>query len=439
MPRTDLPPNDIRITTLPNGIRIVTDTVRFFQSVALEIWVGVGSRFETPAQSGYSHLLEHMVFKGTPTRASGQIDKQMAAVGGRIGAATDASRTAYYTKVLKSDLPMALDIMSDMIQHASLLPDELEKEKGAILEEINGDMDSAACLSAQLFESCAYPNQPLGNPAIGSAESVRSVTARDLHQYMQTHYTGPQIIISAAGNVSHDAFVAKCADLFRDCPAKPHDKLAPAKYAGGDVRQNNNLKQLRLRLGFPAPPCTDDDYCAAALLSQILREGLFDEIREKRGLFYSISAAVSARPDTNMLRVSTNAGAENIKELMPVLCDEIARMQGSITEAEIALRKRQMGTGLLMGQESVANRANELAGDMLTHGRVIPIAERLEKLEAVTAADLARVARRIFSGKPTLAAFGPIQHLMEYDELCRRLNTKKELNPALTRRGGLSR
>ncbi len=420
----------IQTSTLPNGIRIITDSDPFFQSVALGVWIGIGSRNETKEQSGYAHLLEHMCFKGTKTRAPGQIDKQMAAIGGKIDASTNRVRTRYETRVLKSDAAAALDIVADMVQHAVLPPDELEKEKGVIIQEINMYNDRPDIVAEELFMACAYPDQPLGRPIIGPAENIRAATSDDLRAYMRDNYASAQMVVSAAGAVDHDAFAADCARLFRDYPDRPPVKPAPARYVGGDKRQNKNIEQLRVALGFPGVSYADDDYYAAKVLACILGQGftsrLFREIREKRGLVYSIRAHMQPETDTGLFYVEAGTGEKHIAELLPVLCDEIVRLPDTITDEEIARTKTLVRAEWLMSRESTGARADNCASDLLIHGRVIPTEERLKKLESVAATDLKRTGMHIFAGTPTLAAYGPIQHVLKYDDLCRRLNTKKE-------------
>ncbi|MDD3669555.1 MAG: pitrilysin family protein [Alphaproteobacteria bacterium] len=420
----------IRTTSLPNGIRVVTDSESHFESVTLGVWVGVGSRFETPEQNGYSHFLEHMCFKGTLTRDMHQITGPIESAGGKMNAWTNIAETAYHAKVLKSDVPMALDIIADMVQHAVLPPGELEKEKGVIIQEINMYNDRPDIVAEELFMACAYPNQPLGRPIIGPAENIRNATADGLRAYMRANYASAQMVVSAAGAVDHDAFAADCARLFRDYPANPLVKPAPARYAGGDRRQNKDIEQLRINLGFAGVSYTDDDYYAAQVLACILGQGftsrLFREIREKRGLVYSIRAHMQPETDTGLFYVEAGTGAKHIAELLPVLCDEIVRLPGTITDEEIARTKTLVKAEWLMSRESTAARADKCASDLLIYGRVVPTEERLKKLESVSAADLKRAGAKIFSGTPTLAAYGPVQHVMEYDELCRRLNTKKD-------------
>ena len=419
----------IQTTTLPNGIRVVTDNESHFETVTLGVWVGVGSRFETPAQNGYSHFLEHMCFKGTPTRTAHQITEPIETAGGYMNANTDIDRTAYYAKLLKKDFRLGLDIIADMVQHASVPAADLEKEKGVIIQEINMYNDMPDVVADDLFMARAYPDQAVGRPIIGPAENIRNATSEDLLNYMHANYTSHNWVVSAAGNVNHDAFADACAQLFRDYPNRPAVQPEPARYVGGDSRKSKKTEQVQFNLGFAGPAYTDDDFYAAKIASLILGGGftsrLFREIREKRGLVYTIHTSHRPLSDTGFVVVSGGTGEKHVGELMPVLCDEIVKLPDTMKEDEIARAKELIRAEWLMSSENAERRANMNANDLLKRGKIVPLADKLAKLEAVSAADLTRVARQIFAGKPTLAVYGPIQHVMEYDALCGRLDTRK--------------
>lgn len=415
----------IKTTTLSNGMRVVTDSSKTAETISLGVWVGVGARFETPEINGISHVLEHMAFKGTATRSAFQIAEEIEAVGGVMNAYTGKDMTAYYVKVLKEDLALGLDIIADILQNSKMDKEELAKEQGVIIQEINMQNDTPDELVFDYLAAKAFPDQPLGRPILGTADNVRAVTSQKLLDYMHTQYTADRMIISASGYVDHDAFVAMCEKAFTKIGNRPVKKEQPGVYVGGDMRVQKDNEQVNLVLGFEGMSYADKDYYAASVLSGIFGGGmasrLFQEIREKRGLVYSIYSFNSPETDTGVFGIYAGTGEKEVAELMPVLCDEILALPTTIRDDEIARAKARLKARILMRMENISAHAEINAIDMVIHGRVVPKEETIAAIDRVDSEALKRVAHRVFSSKPTLAALGPIKHVMAYDEVLRRL------------------
>lgn len=415
----------IKTTTLSNGMRVVTDSSQAAETISLGVWVSVGARFETPDIGGISHVLEHMAFKGTDKRSAFQIAEEIEAVGGVMNAYTGKDMTAYYVKVLKEDLALGLDIIADILQNSKMDKDELAKEQGVIVQEINMQNDTPDELVFDYLASQAFPDQPLGRPILGTAENVRSITSQKLLTYMHEQYTANRMIISASGRIDHDEFVQMCEYAFTKIGNHPTQKELPGTYVGGDKRVQKDNEQVNLILGFNGLSYTDKDYYAASVLSSIFGGGmasrLFQEIREKRGLVYSIYSFNSPETDTGIFGIYAGTGEKEVTELMPVLCDEILALPTNIHEAEIKRAKARLKARILMRMENISSHAEINAIDMIIHGRVVPKEETIAAIDKVDLAALKRVAHRIFSSQPTLAALGPIKNVMAYDEVISRL------------------
>jgi predicted Zn-dependent peptidase len=416
----------IQQTTLPSGLRIITDTVDAVDSVAVGLWADAGTRHEDMAENGIAHLVEHMMFKGTPTRSALDIVEAIEDVGGQVNAWTSRDMTSYHVHLLKEDLPMALDILADLIQNPAMPEDELEKERQVVLQEIGMSIDTPDDLVFDLYQETAYPDQTLGAPILGRSPIVSSVPRDALLSYVKRFYTPSRLVLSAAGNVKHDDMVKQAERLFSTLPQDNHKPFAPAAYKGGEKRETKKLEQSHVVLGFKGLAKDDEDLTAATAMSVLFGGGmssrLFQEIREKRGLVYSIFGYHTAWRDDGQFLIYAGTGPERLGELVPVLCDEIKLLlKDGVRDEEVTRAKAQMRSGLLMGRESMMNRADRQAKHLIHHGKVIDMAERLQKIEAVTAQAVRRSAERIFSATPTLAALGPLENLMDYATIKGRL------------------
>ena len=415
----------IKISLLKNGIRVVTEHLPHVDTVSLGTWVGVGSRYEEKSENGISHFLEHMAFKGTTTRSALDIAKAVEDVGGYVNAYTGKDMTGYYVRLLKEDMPIGLDIISDIFQHASMDEKELNTEKGVIIQELNMYKDQPEAVVEQNFNLTAYPDQPFGRDIGGDPEVIRQMTPQKMLEYMHRQYTADRVIISASGAVDHDDFVAKCEKLFTDVNTHKGKVAEPAHYVGGASYETKAHEQVNLLLGFEGVPYGAKDYWTLKVLSVILGGGmtsrLFQEIREKRGLVYTVHASADSDADTGMFSIYAGTGEQQVAELVPVLCDEIKKVSDTLTQTEIDRAKTQIKARLLMQNENPSTHADKNAQMMLHFGRVIPEKEILSAVKKVSIADLSECAEKLFSQKPTVAALGPISHLMSYEDICARL------------------
>lgn len=416
----------LQSTKLSNGLRVVTDTVDTVESVAVGIWCDVGTRHEDLAHNGVAHMVEHMLFNGTPTRTSKDIVGQIESVGGQMNAYTSREITAYYVHLLKEDVALALDVLSDMVQRP-IFPDvDLEKERSVIVQEIGMTHDTPDDLVFDLYQETAYPQQALGAPILGTASIVEGMEKQTLFDYVRRFYTPQKLVISAAGNVSHDQMVALAEKFFSDLPQDSAEKYKTASYQGGEIRNEKNLEQNHIVLGFQGIEKKDPKYYAAVLLSTILGGGmssrLFQEVRERHGLVYSVYSSHTGYHDDGQFEIYAGTGPDNLPQLIPVVCDEIQKIvQQHVPEEELARAKAQIRAGILMGRESMLSRANRQAKYMINFDQDLNIQTLLDQIEAVSVDDIAAMAQRIFSTRPTLAALGPLQNLESYEDIQTRL------------------
>ncbi|MBB6249701.1 M16 family metallopeptidase [Nitrospirillum iridis] len=415
----------IQVTTLDNGLRVVTDSMVGVETVSLGVWVGVGTRDETPEVNGVAHLVEHMLFKGTPKRDAYQISSQIEDVGGHLNAYTTREHTAYYGKVLKEDAALALDIVSDMVQHASLDAEELVKERTVVLQEIGQAEDTPDDIIFDHFQATAFPGQALGRPVLGLPEIVEKLSRDDLTAYVQGHYSGPAMVVAASGRIEHARMVEMAGEMFGDLPKPQSWVQETATYHGGDFRDERDLEQTHLVLGFEAVGVHHEDNYATQVLSTLLGGGmssrLFQEVREKRGLVYSIYSFASHFAETGLFGIYAGTGPEQVAELVPVVCGEVVGVVGTIREEEVARARAQLKSSLVMALESSMARCEQVGQQMLIHGRPIPVAEMLARVDAVDVAAVERCARRLLDSAPVVTALGPLDGLESYDRIRTRL------------------
>jgi predicted Zn-dependent peptidase len=417
----------VRTTELPSGIGVATHAMEHLESAALGVWVGVGSRDEREGEHGISHLLEHMAFKGTSSRSALAIAEEIEAVGGEVNAATGLESTSYYARVLKNDVPLAFDILSDILRHSVFDPIELAREQHVIVQEIGAALDTPDDHVFDLFNEAAYPDQPAGRTILGTPETVRAINAGMLQEFLDRHYRGPSIIVAAAGAVDHDQIVSLVERGFGDIPALPGPAPLPSRYRGGDRRQKRDTMETQIVIGFEGRSHTSPDFYVAQLLSGVLGGGmssrLFQEVREKRGLCYSIYAFHWSLNDSGVFGVHAATGPEDVVELTNVVAGELQRAVADITQQEIDRARAQLRAGLLMTLESPAARAGQIARQMQLFGRVIPIEEIVAKIDAITLAQVRDLAGAIIAGsQPTVAAVGPTKGLLASDTLAERLS-----------------
>ncbi len=416
----------IRLTTLPNGLRIVTERMPGLASASLGIWLTAGGRHERLEQNGIAHFLEHMAFKGTARRTALQIAEEIEDVGGYINAYTSREMTAYYARVLEADVPLALDVISDIVLNPVFDEKEIETERHVILQEIGQALDTPDDIIFDWLQEAAFPDQALGRTILGPAERVSSFGRRDLTGFVGEHYGPDQMILSAAGAVDHDAIVRAAEAIFGALKPVGALPLQPAAWAGGERREVKDLEQVHFAMGFEAPAVTADDFFTGQVYATALGGGmssrLFQKIREERGLCYSIYAQAGAYEDTGMITIYAGTSAEEIGDLCTLTMDELKRAAEDMSEAELARARAQMKAGLLMGLESPSARAERMARHLAIWGRVQDVAETAAEIDAVTRAGIRDFAGGLAGrAHSALALYGPVERAPGLESLRERL------------------
>ncbi|MSP83932.1 MAG: insulinase family protein [Alphaproteobacteria bacterium] len=416
----------IAITRLDSGLRVATDSMDGIESTTLGVWVDAGARDETADLNGISHLLEHMAFKGTARRSATQIAEEIEAVGGHLNAYTSREQTAYYARVLAADVAVALDIIADILQGSVFAADELEREIRVISQEIAQVDDTPDDLIFDQFQSVAYPGQAMGRSILGTADGIARFASPTLRDFMGQQYRADRMVLVGAGSIDHGQVVDLAAVAFdRLAPPRERSREQPV-YRTGDQREERDLEQLHLVLGFDGVGYHDSRYFPLQVLSTLLGGGmssrLFQEVREKRGLAYAIHSFSSAYVDGGLIGVYAGCDGAQAGELLAVVCDELGRSGSGVTAAELDRAKAQLKAGLLMALESSSSRAEQLARHLLVFDRPIPTAEMVARVDAVTVKDVGDLAATIFRGdRMTLTALGPLANVAAYDRLAARL------------------
>lgn len=403
----------VQQTQLSNGFRIVTENMPSLKSASIGIWVNAGGRHERFEQNGIAHFLEHMAFKGTERRSALQIAEAIEDVGGYINAYTSREATAYYARVLQNDVPLALDVIGDIVLNPVFDPAEIEIERGVILQEIGQAADTPDDVIFDWLQEKSYHDQPLGRTILGPSERVSGFGREDLAGFVAEHYGPGQMILAAAGAVDHDALVKTAEALFGHMQPTPLLQVQPARFTGGEIRRDKTLEQVHFALALEGPGYRDDAIYTAQIYGSALGGGmssrLFQEIREKRGLCYTIFAQAGAYDDTGTTTIYAGTSAAQIGELINVTIDEMKRAAENITPEEVARARAQMKAGLLMGLESPSNRAERLARLVQVWGHVPPLSDTVARIDAVTTGDVREFAETMAATAPAaLALYGPI-------------------------------
>ena len=414
-----------RETKLSNGLRIATDTMAGVETTSVGVWIDAGARNEGVEINGVSHMLEHMAFKGTKRRTARGIAEEIEAVGGHLNAYTSREQTAYFARVVADDLPLAVDMLADILQHSTFEDQELERERAVIIQEIGQTQDTPDDLVFDQLQEVAFPNQSLGRSILGTVERVNGFSRDTLRSYMDVHYRASGMVVVASGKVDHDEFVDLVQAGFSDLGSGEETACESGHYSGGDWREERELEQVHLALGFQGLRFRDDDFYAAQILSTALGGGmssrLFQEVREVRGLAYSVFSFASSYLDCGLFGVYAGTGEGEIKELVPVVCDQLLEITKGIDADELSRAKTQHKAGMKMALESSMSRCEQLGRQILIYGGAIPIPEIIERIDAVDIAAVSRVANRIVtSGAPTVAAIGPIGNLESYTAIAAR-------------------
>jgi predicted Zn-dependent peptidase len=396
------------------------------ETVSLGVWVAVGTRHERPEVNGVAHMLEHMAFKGTKTRTARAIAEEIEAVGGHLNAHTSREFTAFHATVLKADVALAVDIIADILQNSVFDEAELARERVVIAQEIGEAADIPDDVIFDEFQAAAFPGQPIGRPILGEADIIEKMQRGDVIDYMSRHYAAPIMVVAAAGNLDPAKFVATVEKAFTGLLSRaPEDGIVRATYKGGEFREARELEQAHFVLGFEGVPYADPDFYAIQVLSTLLGGGmssrLFQEIRESRGLAYTIYSWAASYLDTGLFGVYAGTGEEQLAQLVPLVCDELNKVTQAVTPAELARARAQMKAGMLMSLESTYSRCEQLARQMHIFGRPLDIAEIVSQIDAVNEEAVRRVAARLFKSRPTLSALGPVGRLEPLEKIAARL------------------
>jgi predicted Zn-dependent peptidase len=405
----------VQVSTLKNGIRVISENIPQSGTISLGAWVAAGGRFETKKNNGISHFLEHMAFKGTATRTAKQIAEEIERVGGYLNAYTAREETAYYARLLKEDWEIGIAIISDILIHPTFCKEELERERGVILQEIGRAQDDPDDIVFDHLQSVAYPHQPMGRSILGPQSVVSSLSAEDLRTYRDQLYRGPQLIFSAAGGVEHEALIRAVSLAFEPVPASSSESTpVPAHYEGGVLADTrSSLEQVHIILGVESVSFEDPDYYVSALFNAILGRGmssrLFQEVREKRGLVYAVYSFGAAYKDSGLMGIYAGTSAEKSMELVKVVRTECLKMADGVTDEEMHRAKAQFKSSLLMAAESTSAMCQQNADHMLVYGRSISREEMIEKVEAITKSQISSFTERLFHKKAlSLATVGPL-------------------------------
>lgn len=416
----------VRVTTLANGLRVATDRIGTVESATVGVWCDVGTRDEPAPVNGVAHLLEHMVFKGTRRRSAAAIAEEIENVGGHMNAYTARELTAYYARVLKDDLPLAVDLIADILQDSLFDPQELRRERAVVLQEIGQANDTPDDIIFDHFQAAAFPRQGVGRPVLGRATVVRRLGRDSVTAFLAAHYAPQKLVLAAAGNVDHDRLVALAGQKFDRLPGPTNRTREPARYRGGEYREKRALDQIHLVLGFEGLSHHDPDFYPLQVLSTLLGGGmssrLFQEVREKRGLVYSIYTFSGSLRDGGLFGIYAGTGEKQVAELLPIVADEIGKVAAQVTDEEVARARAQLKAGTLMALESMSARCEQLAQQLIVFGRPIPTGEVVAKIEAVDAASVSRVMRRLAASPPTFAALGPVGRIESYAAIAARLH-----------------
>ena len=410
---------------LSNGLRIVTEHMPAMESASIGVWVQAGGRHERVEQNGIAHFLEHMAFKGTARRSPLEIAEVLENVGGYLNAYTSRETTAYYARVLKQDVSLALDVIADIVLNPIFDTRELEVERGVILQEIGQSLDTPDDIIFDWLQEVSYPNQAVGRTILGPEERVRAFTREDLAGFVDEHYSPERMVLSAAGNIDHDKIVAEAEALFGHLTAHGSDHIEPAKFIGGERRQDKDLEQVHVAIAFEGPSYRDNDIYIAQAATTALGGGmssrLFQSVREQKGLCYTIYAQSGAYSDTGVTTIYAGTSADDVAQLTELTMDELKRAADDMSDAEVQRACAQIKAGLLMGLESPGSRVERNARMIGIWDRVPTLTETVAKIDAVTTQGVRQFIGQMGEGCAAMALYGPAQTAPTLDALKARL------------------
>ena len=411
----------VEFTTLPSGLRVVTDAMAGLETASLGVFFAAGSRNESAEEHGLSHLLEHMAFKGTGRRDARAIVEAIESAGGDLNAATSVENTAYYARVLREDCGLALDVLADILTDSLFDPQELEREKDVILQEISAMQDAPEELVFDLFNAAAFPDQPIGRAILGTPNQVKSFDRAAIEAYLRRHYGAENCVIAAAGGISHNQIVDEAQARFGLLSAGEPVESPKAVYRGGEARLTKKLEQTHLVIGFEGLSYAHEDNYAAHIFANAvggsMSSRLFQDVRETRGLAYSISSFHWSYLDAGLFGFEAATSARKSRELVKVAVEAMAQASHDLSEAEMNRAKAQTKVGLLAALESSSARAEQIARQVMIFGRVLTRAEMVEKIDALTLADVRGAGARLLRSAPTLAVLGGAKTTPGVDEI----------------------
>lgn len=403
----------VQLHTLSNGFRIVTESMPGLKSASCGLWVGAGGRHEAAEQNGIAHFLEHMAFKGTQRRTALQIAEEIEDVGGYINAYTSREMTAYYARCLSADVPLALDVISDIVLNPVFDADDIETERHVILQEIGQANDTPDDIIFDWLHEISYPGQAFGRTILGPEALVSGFSRTDLGAFVRRHYGPDRMILSAAGGVDHDAIVAQAEAIFGGLAAVGNRPADPARFARGERREVKDLEQAHFALNLAAPGYRDPAVYVAQVWAMVMGGGmssrLFQKIREERGLCYTIYAQSAAYDDTGHVTIYAGTSGEEVAELADLTVAELRRAAEDMTEAEVARARAQIRAGMLMGLEGASSRAERNARLLAIWGRVPDLTEAVERIDAVTLQAVRDWSGALRSADAALALYGPVE------------------------------
>jgi len=397
---------DILTTALPNGIKVITETMAHVRSVSVGIWVSSGSRRETAEENGISHFIEHMLFKGTTNRSAEEIARSVDSIGGNLDAFTAKEMVCFNTKVLDEHLPFAMDVLGDLVLNPCFREEDIEKEKGVILEEIKMDNDSPDYLVHEIFSSNFWKDHPLGKPILGTRETVKRFNRAMVQHYYRGVYTPSNLLITAAGNLEHKHLVDLARQRFEAVPAREPEppQPAPVTHARISLRSKKDLEQVHVCIGVPSYPIPHADRFTCYVLNTILGGGmssrLFQNIRERQGLAYAVFSELNPYSDTGCLSVYAGTSLESAKRVVESVMREFAELkQTSVPDEELRRAKDHLKGSLMLSLESTSSRMSNLARQEMHFHRFFTLDELAESIEQVTANDVQRIAQTFFDQK----------------------------------------
>lgn len=405
------PARNVETTQLPNGVRIVTESMRHVRSVSIGIWIGTGSRRERPEENGISHFIEHMLFKGSMTRSAEQIAREADSVGGGLDAFTSKELVSYNVKVLDEHLPKAVDILADLVLHPRFAAEDIEKEKGVILEELKMEHDTPEYLLHDIFSRNFWRGHALGRPILGTRDTIQSFGRSAILDYYRRVYTPSNMLITAAGNLKHEKIVDLVGEYFgplKGPKSRPKDVL-PVPHAPLVFREKPSLEQVHLYVAVPSIALPDDGRFACYVLNTVLGGGmssrLFQRIRETLGLAYTVGSELSMYRDCGCMAIYAGTSIKSANRVISEVLGEMRAMQQQpVTADELRRAKDNLKGSTVLSLESTTSRMGNLARQELFFGRFVSIDETLQRIEKVTAADVQKLAQRFFDPKSMAVA-----------------------------------